>query len=153
MNHHTHAPLSGGTTNVVEVTDIDVDGIDDPRRASALAELLDIESAEYERAASLLLEELRAVLDGERVDLPKGANQVPMADYGGREWVVQHEDTVPFEVLATMVLLVEFKTRAMEADNKRTALLDHVESGAEEVQLVADGGSTNDGPGGVDSSD
>ena len=128
MNDTIHTSENGGTTHVIDVNCIDVNAVDTPQEAAALAGVLDAAFERYVEAVADTLEALRDTVDTATVDLPDCPIQVPLTDFGGREWVVQYEDAVSMPVLAKMVLLVEYKTLAESARQKCALLHDRFEA-------------------------
>lgn len=128
-----------GTVDDIDVESVDVHSIEDSQRAVDVVEFLEMEFEKYEREVHSLLRELQSAVDTTDITLPTDPMQVPLPDFGGRDWVSRHEGDVPFPVLAHLVVLVEHKAKAETARIKHRVLMVRLEEEFTDVQLDAAG--------------
>lgn len=104
----------GGTKPHTDVESLDVSDVDDARRAAETARFLDARFRQFKQELELLLGPINQAASRTDADInpPSRPEEVPFPAIDGRDWVVQYEDEVPFELLAHFVVLVEYRRKA-----------------------------------------
>lgn len=83
------------------------------------------EVQKHTQTVELIRGRLQGWAKGAEVELtiPGEASEVPHPEYGGRQWVTNHEGQVPFGILTEMVRLVEHKRQLIRARGQLDSLI------------------------------
>lgn len=124
MSTTSTSSLPGGVIQKTGVETLDVDSIENPKRAEEAVDGLHETAKRYEQEVNDHLETLRAAkrVGAYELDVPSSIGEVPLPSLGGREWVASHEEAVPFEVLTHLVLVTEYKRKVKVARLKQRTL-------------------------------
>lgn len=103
----------------------ELSGIDGEHETLNAVSQLRTEVREHTQTVELIRGRLQGWAKGADTELtiPGEASEVPHPEFGGRQWVTDHEGEVPFGILTEMVRLVEHKRQLIRARGQLESLM------------------------------
>lgn len=105
--------VNGGMMADSDVESEEIEGFDSQQDAVKMASRLRSKLRKQTQTMEIIRGRLQGWVSGAdaSMTIPEEASEIPHPEYGGRQWVIEHEEQVPFGILTEMVRLVEYKRK------------------------------------------